>query len=156
MCVGVSLVFSEVPLLLVEQFGLEDRLHDRGGEEEVRFYWRAAPALLPVWLHGKLRVVRWGNKDRAERKLPPTGWTWQKTVADGMWSALTPEEVLIPATFVLHNGVWMKVKQGVRGLVVHDHRGEPVVYMVCEPSSRYYRVMTRSTDWMPVFVGEVI
>jgi len=27
--------------------------------------------------------------------------------------------------------------------------------VVCEPSTRYYRVMTRA-DWMPVLVGEVI
>lgn len=33
--------------------------------------------------------------------------------------------------------------------------GEPVVYLVCEPSTRYYRVMTRA-DWMPVLIDEVI
>jgi hypothetical protein len=63
--------------------------------------------------------------------------------------------VEIPASYGLTNGVWYKVKQGMRGLVVKDRRGEPVVFMLSEPSTRYYRVMTRA-EWMPVLVDEVI
>jgi hypothetical protein len=33
--------------------------------------------------------------------------------------------------------------------------GGPAVYMICEPATRYYRVMTRSA-WMPALIGEVI
>ena len=47
------------------------------------------------------------------------------------------------------------VKQGVRGLVVRTRTGEPVVYLICEPSTRYYQIMTRS-EWMPVLIDEVI
>jgi hypothetical protein len=155
MCVGVALACSEIPLLLIEEQGLEERVHDRGGEKEVRFYWRADPARLPVWCHGRLQIVRWGNKDRTERRLPPTGWTWQETIAEGRWSALAPEPVLIPATFGLMNGVWYKVKQGMRGLLVHDREGKAVVFMVCQPATRYYQVMTRA-DWMPLLIDEVI
>jgi hypothetical protein len=36
-----------------------------------------------------------------------------------------------------------------------DRRGEPVVFMLCEQATRYYRVMTRA-DWMPTLVGEVL
>jgi hypothetical protein len=90
MCTAIALASSELPLSLVESADLAARVHDRGGEKEVRFYWRAVPALLPVWWNGKLQVVRWGNRDRAERKLPPTGWTWHETVEDGKWSALAP------------------------------------------------------------------
>jgi hypothetical protein len=53
------------------------------------------------------------------------------------------------------NGVWYRVKQGVRGVLVRTRGGEPVVYLVCEPSTRYYRVMTRA-EWMPVLIDEVI
>ena len=155
MCVGVALAHSELPLLLIERGGLDERLHDRGGEKEVRFYWRASPALLPVWCHGRLQIVRWGNKDRAERKLPPTGWTWQETIEEGRWSALAPEPVIIPATFGLMHGVWFKVKQGMEGLLVRDPEENPVVFMVCQPTTRYYQVMTRA-DWMPALLGEVI
>jgi hypothetical protein len=108
-----------------------------------------------VWWNGALRVVRWGNRDRAERKLPPTGWTWRESVEAGKWSALGPEPVDIPCTYALMNGVWFRVKEGMQGLVVHTRAGEPVVFPVCEPSTRYYQVMTRS-DWMPSLIDEVI
>jgi hypothetical protein len=152
MCVGVALASSELPLSLIEKYGLEERTYDRGGEKEVRFYWSASPTLLPVWWNGRPHVVRWGNKDRAERKLPPTGWTWQETVESGRWSELSPEEVVIPATYGLSNGVWFRIKQGIRGLLVHDRKGAPVVFMVCQSATRYYRVTCRA-EWMPVFIG---
>lgn len=105
MCTAVALALSELPLSLIEEWDLEERVHERGGDKEVRFYWRASPALLPVWLNGRLTIVRWGNKDRAERKLPPTGWTWRETVESGRWSLLEPEPVEIPASYGLMNGV---------------------------------------------------
>lgn len=155
MCTAVALALSELPLALVEEHKLADRVHERGGEKEVRFYWMAAPALLPVWWNGRLQIVRWGNKDRAERKLPPTGWTWRESVESGRWSALAPEPVDVPATYALANGVWFRVKQGLRGLLVQDRKGEPVVFLMTEPSTRYYRVMCRA-EWMPVLIDEVI
>lgn len=155
MCTAISLAYSELPLAVIDSTGLNDRVHDRGGEREVRFQCDAVPALLPVWWCGRLHVVRWGNRDRAERKLPTTAWTWKASVEEGKWAALAPEPVLIPATYGFSEGVWFRVKQGMQGLLVHDRRGEPVVFMVCEPSTRYFRVMTRS-EWMPALVGEVI
>jgi hypothetical protein len=154
-CSAIALAASELPLTLLEQHGLEDRVHDRGGEREVRFYWQASPTVLPVWWDGRLQVVRWGNRDRAERKLPPTGWTWKESVEEGKWSALAPEPVLVPATYGYANGVWYRVKQGVQGVLVRDRAGLPVVFLVTEPATRYYRVMTRA-EWMPALVGEVI
>ena len=91
MCVAVALPLSELPVELIEQGGLSARVHDRGSEKEIRFYWRAVPALLPVWWNGRLQVVKWGNRDRGERKLPPTGWTWKETVEAGKWAALEPD-----------------------------------------------------------------
>jgi hypothetical protein len=155
MCMGLSLAYSELPLLLIEQHSLQERLYDRGGEKEVRFLWRARPALLPVWWNGKLHIVRWGNKDRREQKLPPCGWTWQETVESGWWAQLAPEEVVIPASFGFTNGVCFKVNQGMRGLLVQDRQGQPVVFMLTQPATRYYEIMCRS-DWMPVLVDEVI
>lgn len=155
MCVGVALAWSELPLRLIDQFDLHTRVHERGGEKEVRFLWQGDPAHLPVLWNGSLHVVRWGNRDRREQKLPPCGWTWQETVESGHWSELEPEEVVIPASFGLTNGVWFKVKQGMRGLLVKDRRGAPVVFMLAQPATRYYEVMCRA-KWMPVFVDEVI
>ncbi len=121
----------------------------------MRFDWRNRPALLPVWWEGKLQVLRWGNRDRSDRKLPSTGWTWQESVEAGKWSGVAPVPVEVPARYALMNGVWYKVKRGLRGLAVFTPAEEPVVYLLCEPSTRYYRVMTRA-EWMPVLVGEGI
>ena len=101
-----------------------------------------------------VRLAR-NNRDRAERKLPPTGWTWKESVEEGRWSAPEPEPVDVPAAYALMNEVWYRVQQGVRGLLVRTRAGEPVVYLICEPSTRYYRVMTRA-DWMPTLIDEVI
>ena len=155
MCTAVALAYSDLPLAVIEREGLEDRVHDRGGEKEVRFYWRATPTLLPVWWDGRLRVVRWGNKDRAERKLPRTGLTWQDTIEAGRWSHLAPEPVVVPATYGFAKGVWFRVKQGLQGLLVLDRAGSPVVFLVCQPATRYFQVMTRA-EIMPVLIDEVI
>jgi hypothetical protein len=47
------------------------------------------------------------------------------------------------------------VERGIRGLLVPDERGAAVVYMICEPSSPYYRNMTGSTR-MPVLIDQRI
>jgi hypothetical protein len=83
------------------------------------------------------------------------GWTWLSTVQDGYWRNLDPIPVDIPATLGLERGVWFRIRQGIRGLLVADERGLAVVYMICEPASHYYRVMTRS-DRMPVLIEERI
>ena len=70
MCTAIALALSELPIELIEAHGLSARVHDRGGEKEVRFDWRASPVLLPVWWGGQLRVLRWGNKDRPEASPP--------------------------------------------------------------------------------------
>jgi hypothetical protein len=152
-CTAVALPVSALPEVVVSQ--LTDRVHDRGGEREVRFDWRNRPALLPVWWEAKLQVLRWGNRDRSDRKLPPTGWTWQESVEAGKWVGVRPVPVEVPARYAFMNGVWYKVTRGVRGLAVVTPSQEPVVYLLCEPSTRYYRVMTRA-EWMPVLIGEVI
>ena len=56
-----------------------------------------------------------------------------------------------PGEFALDGrGVWYKDHLGVRGLLVPDERGCAVAYLICEPSSHYYQVMTGSQR-MPVF-----
>ena len=61
----------------------------------------------------------------------------------------------MPANYVYAGGVWVRVKRGVNGLLVRTRAGVPVVSLVTEPATRYYRVMTRQ-EWMPALVGEVI
>jgi hypothetical protein len=155
MCVGIALAWSELPTDLIGRHGLERRAHDRGGEREARFLHRDRRPRLPVWRDGRLQIVRWGNFRGESRSLPRTGWTWLETINAGGWRGLDPIPVDIPATLGLDRGVWFRIRQGIRGLLVPDERGCAVVYMICEPSSHYYQVMTRSSR-MPVLIEERI
>ncbi len=155
MCQGIAVAYSEFPLDLIEQYRLDKRIHDRGGEREVRFLYRDARPALPVWYDGQLRLVRWGSRRGQTVALPATGYTWLATVEAGGWAAVGGVEVLIPATLGLENGVWYRIRQGIRGVLVEDESGRPCVYLMVEPASHYYRTMTKSTR-MPVLVGERI
>ena len=155
MCVGIALAWSELPTDLIGRHGLERRAHDRGGEREARFLYRDRRPRLPVWRDGRLQIVRWGNFRGESRFLPRTGWTWLETINTGGWRGLDPIPVDIPVTLGLERGVWFRIRQGIRGLLVLDERSTAVVYMICEPSTHYYQVMTRSNR-MPVLIEERI
>jgi len=79
----------------------------------------------------------------------------QATVESGYWSSCGAEPVTVPASLGYDGGVWYAIRQGVCGVLVGDERGEARVYLVCEPASHYYAVMTRSA-WMPALIGERI
>lgn len=153
MCLGVSLAWSELPTDLIGRHALGRRAHERGGEREVRFLYRDRWPQIPIWRDGRLQIVRWGNGRGQSRRLPRTGWTWLSTIREGGWQGLEPIPVDIPATLALDGGVWYHVRQGLRGLLVPDERGMAVAYVVCEPASHYYQVMTRSGR-MPVFIED--
>ena len=127
----------------------------RGERPEYRFLYRDRVPRLPVWRDGRLQVVRWGNGRGQRRSLPRTAWTWLETIRGGGWRGTGAAPVDIPATYGLERGVWFLVRQGIRGLLVPDERGLAVAYMICEPATHYYRVMTRS-DRMPVLIDERI
>jgi hypothetical protein len=150
---GIALAWNSLPLELLEQPDLQRRVHERGGEREIQFLFRDQERILPVWHEGRLRLVTWGNRRGQSRRLPCTGWTWLATVESGMWVNYGAQPIDIPATMGLENGVWYQIREGIRGLLVTDETGVDRVYMICEPSTYYYRVMTRS-DWMPVLINE--
>jgi hypothetical protein len=85
MFAGIALALSELPVELIEQHGLQRRVCDRSGELEVQFLLHDAERVLPVWLNGQLRIVRWGNRRRQSRFLPLTAWTSLATVEAGGW-----------------------------------------------------------------------
>ncbi len=155
MCDGISLARSELPTELIGQHGLDRLSHERGGEAEIRFFYRHREPRLPVWYDGQLQVVRWGNGLGQSRFLPRVGWTWKSSIDDGDWRQLDAVLVDIPAMLALDQGVWYRVRQGIRGLLVADERGIAVAYMICEPSTHYYSIMTRNSR-MPVFISETI
>ena len=121
----------------------------------MRFLYRHPRPCLPVWRQGQLEIVRWGARRGDGKELPCTGWTWQGTVEAGEWAKWAAEPVDVPATLALENGIWYRVRQGVRGLVVADAEGLDRVYLICEPASHYYQVMTRSQS-MPVLIDQRI
>jgi hypothetical protein len=132
------------------------RLYSRGNKPEYRFLYRHFRPRLPVWRDGQFQIVRWGNGRGASRALPRTGWTWQATLADGGWAGTQAVRVDIPASYGLERrGVWFLIEAGIRGILVPDERGAAVCYMICEPASHYYRIMTGSTR-MPVFIDQRI
>jgi hypothetical protein len=155
MCSGIALALNELPPELIERHGLGSRIHDRCGVLEVRFLHRAQDPCLPVWHEGQLLIAPWGNRRGRSVRLPRTGWTWRETVEDGGWSQVEAALVDIPATMGLENGIWYRVRHGMRGLLVPDEQGRPVAYMICESASHCYAIMTRS-DRMPVLIDERI
>ncbi len=153
---GVALTLSGLPLELIDRHGLGRRIHERGGEREVQFLFADAERQLPVWRDGRLEILRWGNRRGESAHLPCTAWTQTGTVEGGGWGECGVEPVVIPATMGLDKGIWYRIRQGIRGLLVHDEGGIPRVYVVCEPASHHYRTMTRGSEWMPVLIGERI
>jgi hypothetical protein len=153
---GIALALSELPSELISRHALGRRIHDRGGECEVQFLFADADRLLLVWRNGQLQVLRWGNRRGESPHLPCTGWTQIGTVESGGWGDRRVERVVIPATMGVDKGVWYRIRQGIRGLVVEDEQGCPRVYILCEPATHYYRVKTRGSRWMPTLIDELI
>lgn len=148
---GIALATSELPLDFIDQHDLHKQLHERGGQQEIRFLRRTHRPKLPVYYDGQLLLATWGS---TFPNLPRGGFTWQSTVETGGWSRYHGESVVIPASVGLHNGVWYRVRQGVSGVLVCTNEVK-AVYVVVRPSTYYYKIMTRGAR-MPVLVGEVI
>lgn len=144
---GIALAQHLLPVHLAAGLAL----HNRGGEGEYQFLYR--DRLLPVWDDGQLRFVPWGCRRDESRLLPPCHSTWLATVEAGGWNRFPTRPVEIPATLILEGAVWTFVTQGLRGLLATDENMADHVYVICEPASYYYRVMTRG-EWMPVLIGE--
>lgn len=152
MFAGVALALSDLPVALAE--ALAGRVHERGGEREVRFLLAAEQRVLPVWLGGKLQLARWGAGRRRGGKWPCAPWVRLDTLRRG-WGGGEVVPVVIPASLALDGGVWFAVREGVHGVAARDEAGRPVVYVVVEPATHYYQVMTRS-EWMPCLVEELV
>src|SRR4051794_41331187 len=118
MCAGIALAVSELPVEFVERHGLRPRVHERGGEAEVRFLYRGPRPVLPVWHEGQLVLARWGCRRGEGLELPLTGWTWLERVERGAWADWGGVEVEVPATMGLDGGVWFVIRRGVRGVLV--------------------------------------
>ena len=152
---GVALPLDSVPPALIAQHDLSIRVYNRCGVDELHFLAREVSRLLPVLLNGVLRILTWGNRRGDSAKLPPPLWTSLNTIEVSGWGDARIEEAVIPATLAFDNGIWYTVSVGVRGLVVPDEKGVRRVYIICEPSSDAYAIMTKA-KWMPCLVDQAI
>jgi len=154
MLAGIALALSEIPLELMKQERLARCVYQRGGEFEVQFLLSEPNRVLPVWLNGRLQILRWGNRRDQSRVLPCTAWSRLSTLEEGGWGERA-ETVIIPASLVLDGKVWFWIREGIRGVIAEDERRQTVVYPLLEPATHYYQIMTRS-DWAPSLINEVI
>ena len=155
MCIAIALARREVPKEVIDRFRLERRCHAEADREEFRFRFDDPDPRLPIRRDGQFLVVRWGNTRNRSRALPRSCWTWRETIESGYWAKIGAVKVEIPASLALEGGVWYPLRRGIWGVLAPDERGKAVVFVACEPSTSYYRTMTRS-DRMPMFIGETI
>ena len=153
MCFGIALPIDAFPEELVEQHRHRIAIREPEASRELRFTFRDPRAELPVWHDNRLEILAWGNRDDRTSRLPRTGWCRQESLEAGRWSRLRPELVEIPATLGLEKGVWFLIAEGIRGILVHDEHARPHIYMLTQPASHYYQIMTRHNR-MPVLLGE--
>ena len=131
------------------------RWYARGqGDAEYRFNYHDRFPCLPLWHEGQLLLARWGNGTGLSAHLPHSGWTWSESLAE-KWAHVDTTAVVIPARLGFAGGVWYPIFEGVQGLLVTDEKGPPVVFVLVQPASHYYQVMTRCS-WMPLLVNQVI
>ena len=156
MCTGITLAWREVPTRLIQKHQLEERILQRSetAEKEILFLQRHRRPLLPVFYQGELQILPWGNRQR-NCNAPLAWWTEVATLQSGAWSMYAPEPVEILANFGLERGVWFQIKEGIQGTIIHDQYEQPYVYLILQPASHYYQVMT-GYHREPVFLGEQI
>ena len=154
MCTAIAVALSELPVALVRRHRLAERVHTREGREEFQFHWWQLPTVLPVRRDGRLELLPWGSKSR-RNTLPYGGWVSLEHLTEGVLANANPEEVVIPANLGQQKGTWFLINEGIKGIAI-ETRGGPVVYMLTEPASNYYRNMTEQSPMMPLFVNQVI
>lgn len=147
--IEIAVIASDLPVHL--RSDVADRLHDRAGCLEARFSWHDRPPMLPVRWDGSLRLLPWGNHDRRSR-LPVGAGLTRAQVEAGIVAGL--EEAVIPASMGRESGTWFLIETGIRGVVVPGNT--PVVYVLFQPSTNYYRNMTGQSPLMPVLVNQTI
>ncbi len=156
MCQGVSIDWREFLDWHIERYRLAWRSLTRmeQAEREYLFLYKQHPRELPVWCDGELIIAEWGAKNRATR-LPSSGWCPQEVLESGVWGEWRPLLGEIPAMYAYDGNVWFQVPKGIRAVVLCDQKNGKHVYVLTQPSTHYYEVMTRQ-DRMPVFIGEQI
>jgi hypothetical protein len=154
MCHGISVPIHEIPEAMISRHRLTDRIVQRDPDagREIQFIYRHSRPLLPVYLDNQLRIIEWGCR---RGRLPTAGWCHNEWIESGDWQQLRPQRATIVAALALERGVWYQVKEGIQAVVVQDWQRQLHAYMLTEPASHYYRIMTRNNR-MPILIGQTI
>ncbi len=149
MCLAVAVPIHEIPEAMLIEHRLSERIaqRDNGSGREIQFLYRHRRPLLPVQVDGQLRIMDWGSK---RGPLPMGGWCHREWIEGGHWQHLRPSKATVLAALALERGVWFQVREGIEAVIVCGR-----VYLLTEPASHYYRIMTRNQR-MPVLVGQTI
>ena len=79
--------------------------------------------------------------------------TRKDRVECGGWAKYGGVPIEVAATFWCAGGAWCFVRSGIRGILAPDEQGRAVCYVICEPSTNYYKNMT-GCRWMPVLIDQ--
>jgi len=63
--------------------------------------------------------------------------------------------VKIIASFGWSNGVWFQVRDGIHGILVHDEDGKAYCFMLTQPATHYFNIMT-GAERMPVLINQIL
>lgn len=130
---------------------LKELAHLRSSDQ-IRMHVNQKGALLPIEHHGEHKLVAWGNQGE---DLPKTGYCKLESLEDGKWQWLNPEPVRIIASFAWSKGVWFQVRQGIRGILVYDRAEKPHCFLLTQPATHYFKIMT-GADRMPVLIDQIV
>jgi hypothetical protein len=133
------------------------RLYQRGERPEYRFFYADHVPILPLLDGGEITFARWGNRRGLSPTLPRARWTKRTEVESGFWRDSGARKVEVAASYALAGrGVWYQVVRGIEAILVTDgDNGDDVVYLVSEPASHYYQIMT-GDEWMPCLIEQFI
>ncbi len=152
MLTAVAVPFDLIPTELIRPHKLARQPHVCDDWPEFQFHFGSPSALLPIsHAGGRVSLARWGCRREECRVLPSTGWTTDERVKSGYWREVGAEEVTIPAARGYDGGYWYAIPSPIRAVLVRPVDGQVHVFVVCQPASNYYAVMTKS-EWMPAMI----
>ena len=149
MCGGVIFPYrKEYKKALVEQYTQAEIAEFESSGQVRSLYWqRGGEPVLPVLTldeedeHPVHELLLWGNRNK-DIPLPQTGWARLNSVAEGKWTYLKPQSVLIPVTYGVEKGKWFRIDNGIKGMAV-QRDGHRHVYMLTQDADEEYESVTK-------------
>jgi len=142
MCGGVGYKTKNIPEKELKKYYSPELIKrfKRSGRVET-FFWNEKPAL-PVKTKQGIQLKLWGNKS-GDIKLPKTGWARSESLQEGKWDYLHPKLVDIPVESGYEKKTWFEFKDGTKGALVKDKKGEEHVFMITKEASEEYKRETK-------------